>query len=118
MTNTITFDQLPLAVTELLREISSIKQILLNNSYEKPVEENDQLLSIKEAANFLNLSVPTIYSKVSKSELPVMKQGNRLYFSRKELMEYLKLGRKKTNDEIAQEAKTYLSNKKGLNNEK
>ena len=43
----------------------------------------------------------------------------RLYFSRTELLEYLKDGRKKSNAEIEQEAKAYLSNnKKGLNNGK
>jgi len=55
------------------------------------------------------LTVPTIYSKVSKGELPVMKRSKRLYFSSTELMKYLKRGRKKSNAEIEQEAKAYLS---------
>ena len=54
----------------------------------------ERLLTIQEAAEFLSLSVPTLYSKVSKGELPVMKRGKRLYFSRTELMEYIKQGRK------------------------
>lgn len=61
---------------------------------------------------FLNLTVPTIYSKVSKGELPVMKRSKRLYFSSTELMEYLKEGRKMSNSEIEQQAETYLSNNK------
>lgn len=74
----------------------------------------EQLFTIQEAANFLNLKVPTIYSKVSRGELPVMKRNKRLYFSSSELMEYLKEGRKKTFSEIEQEAEQYLSkNKKG-----
>jgi excisionase family DNA binding protein len=82
-------------------------------------EQPEQLLTIQEAAEFLSLSVPTLYSKVSKGELPVMKRGKRLYFSRTELMEYVKAGRKKSNAEIEQEAKAYLlNNKKGLNNGK
>lgn len=79
----------------------------------------EQLLTIQEAAEFLSLTVPTMYSKVSKGELPVMKRSKRLYFSRTELLEYLKDGRKKSNAEIEQEAKAYLlNNKKGLNNGK
>ena len=78
-------------------------------------EQPEQLLTIQEAAQFLNLTVPTIYSKVSKGELPVMKRSKRLYFSSTELMEYLKEGRKKSNAEIEQEAAAYLSNnRKGL----
>lgn len=76
----------------------------------EPTDQQDQLLDIKQAAEFLNLKVPTIYSKVSKKELPVMKRGKRLYFSRMELMEYIKAGRKKSNAEIEQEAEAYLSN--------
>lgn len=80
-------------------------------------DQPEQLLTIQEAAEFLSLTVPTIYSKVSKGELPVMKRGKRLYFSRTELMEYIKEGRKKTNAEIEAEAEAYLSDKKkGLNN--
>ncbi len=79
----------------------------------------EQLLTIQEAAEFLSLTVPTMYSKVSKGELPVMKRSKRLYFSRNELLDYLKAGRKKSNSEIDAEAKAYLSNKKkGLNNGK
>ena len=79
----------------------------------------EQLLTIQEAAEFLSLTVPTMYSKVSKGELPVMKRSKRLYFSRTELLEYIKDGRKKSNAEIEQEAKAYLlNNKKGLNNGK
>lgn len=82
-------------------------------------DQQEQLLTIQEAAEFLSLTVPTMYSKVSKGELPVMKRGKRLYFSRTELLDYLKGGRKKSNAEIEQEAKAYLSNnKKGLNNGK
>lgn len=78
-------------------------------------EQPEQLLTIQEAAQFLNLTVATIYSKVSKGELPVMKRSKRLYFSSTELMEYLKEGRKKSNAEIEQEAERYLSNnRKGL----
>lgn len=78
-----------------------------------------KLLTIKETADFLSLSVPTIYSKVSRGELPVMKRNGRLYFSTDELVEYLKGGRRKTNAEIENEANAYLLNsKKGLKNGK
>ncbi len=77
----------------------------------------DELLTVQEAANFLKLSIPTIYSKVSRLQLPCMKQGKKVYFSKNELLEYLKAGKKKTFAEIEAEADAYLSNnKKGLNN--
>jgi excisionase family DNA binding protein len=114
----LTFDKLPEAVTMLTKEVSELKRLFIERQ-ETPTEQPEQLLSIQQAAEFLSLSVPTLYSKVSKGELPVMKRSKRLYFSRTELMEYVKAGRKKSNAEIEQEAKAYLSNnKKGLNNGK
>ena len=94
--------------------IDCVNSCLRNNKQESkaPTNQTEQLLTIQEAAEFLSLTVPTMYSKVSKGELPVMKRSKRLYFSRTELLDYLKEGRKKSNAEIEQEAKAYLSNKK------
>ncbi len=114
MTENLTFDQLPKAVTMLTIEVSELKRLLIEKQEQPPTEQPEQLLTVQEAAHFLNLTVPTIYSKVSKGELPVMKRSKRLYFSSIELMAYLKEGRKKSNAEIEQEAEAYLSNKKGL----
>ena len=78
-------------------------------------DQPEQLLTIQEAARFLNLTVPTMYSKVSKGELPVLKRSKRLYFSRTELLEYLKEGRKKSNAEIEEEVNAYFKKKGGDN---
>ena len=110
-TEKLTFDQLPEVLTRLLEKVNRLEELILKTQL-PPTEPKDKLLSVKETAKFLNLSVPTIYSKVSRGELPVMKQGNRLYFSSFELMEYIKDGRQKTNAEIEAEAEAYLSNKK------
>lgn len=89
-----------------IREVNDEKVEILQQ------KQPDQFLTIQQAAELLCLTVPTLYSKVSKNELPVMKRGKRLYFSRTELLEYLKEGRKKSNAEIEAEANSYLSNKK------
>ena len=109
MEKTLTFDQLPEAVTMLTKEVSELKHLLIEKQ-EQPTPEPEKLLTVQETAEFLNLTVPTIYSKTCKGELPVMKRGKRLYFSSIDLMEYLKKGRKKSNAEI--EAEAYLSNNK------
>ncbi|GAB4471379.1 MAG: hypothetical protein OHK0057_14950 [Thermoflexibacter sp.] len=95
---------------------SSVRKVLKEISPQTVVPtDQSELLTIQEAAEFLSLTVPTMYSKVSKREIPCMKRSKRLYFSRTELLEYLKQGRKKSNAEIEQEAKEYLK-KKGGNN--
>lgn len=72
------------------------------------LNQNEQLLTVEDAAKFLSLTVPTIYSKVSRGELPFMKRSKRLYFSKEELLKYVKAGRKQTNAEIESEANLYL----------
>jgi|TARA_B110000908_G_C10167912_1_gene409359 excisionase family DNA binding protein len=114
MTENLTFDQLPKAVTMLTKEVSELKSLLIEKQEQPTTEQLEQLLTVKEAAKFLHLAVPTLYSKVSKGELPYMKRSKRLYFSITELLDYLKDGRNKSNYEIEKEAEAYLlTNKKG-----
>lgn len=86
-----------------------------SNTNDKLNGNSDQLLTIQEAADLLNITKATAYSKVSKGELPYYKQGKHLHFLRNELMDYIKKGRVKTNAEIEAEAGNSLINKKGVN---
>ena len=101
---------------------SSVRKVLKETPPQtvEPTEQPEQLLTIDEVATLLHLTKPTVYSKVSKNEMPgVCKQGKRLYFDRQTIIDWIKQGRKKSNAEIEQEAKAYLlNNKKGLNNGK
>ena len=104
----LTFDNLPDAVFQLNEKLDRIEKMLLHNKSNTSIEETSDLLTIEEASEFLHLSKATLYSKVSKNELPYMKRSKRLYFSKSELTEYLKKGRIQTNDEVQDDAHTYL----------
>jgi len=94
-------------------KLDSLEKLLLQKSGEA-IPAPDKLLNIKQAAEMLSLSVPTIYGLVHRAEIPVSKRGKRLYFSKAELTQWIKDGRKKTNTEIAAEAAQYLTkNKRG-----
>ncbi len=63
-----------------------------------PNETNDdKLLTVADAASFLSLSIPTIYSLVSRREIPFLKpEGTkRVYFLKEDLRNYIKEGRQK-----------------------
>lgn len=104
--------------TEELQSIinKSVKQALKEhqetqvNTTEK--NEEKDLLNVKEAAELLDLTIPTIYSKVSRGQLPFKKNAKRLYFSRKELLESLNDKKKKaqTHEELENQANKYLNN--------
>ncbi len=119
MNKDLTFNDLPEAVTMLINEVSELRKLLLEKQEQQLQAPSEKLLSIKEAADFLNLTVPTIYSKVSRNELPYMKQGKRLYFSSTDLMNYIKEGKHKSNAEIEAEAEAYMSkSEKGVRYDK
>ncbi|MCT4664945.1 MAG: helix-turn-helix domain-containing protein [Flavobacteriales bacterium] len=108
MTEDLSFDKLPKAVAILMKEVFEIKRLLVEIEGQNNIPEPELFLTIKETAKFLNLKVPTIYSKVSRGELPVMKRGKSLYFSKAELIEYLKEGRKMSNSDLDKQVENYL----------
>lgn len=71
----------------------------------------ERKLNAPNAAEFLGITLPTLYSKCSKGELPVCKApgSKRLFFFEKDLINYLKSGRKKSNTEIQAEAEKYFN---------
>ena len=91
------------AIERLLYEIKSGKQV--DNV---PVVYANELMNVQQVAEYLTLSVQTIYSLVHKMEIPNSKRGKRLYFKRSEIDEWIRQSRRKTRVEIEQEATNYL----------
>lgn len=106
----ITITQITPPELETLIE-NTIKRVL-GVQQTPPYPQADEVLTINQAAEMLSLSVPTIYGLVHRAVIPVSKRGKRLYFSKAELTQWIKDGRKKTTKEIAAEAQQYLKSKK------
>jgi excisionase family DNA binding protein len=94
------FDEIAERLTRIEKCLISLKEREMPESS----EAYNRPLTIKDAAKLLNLSIATIYSKVSRKELPVNRQGGRLYFFNDDLIDYIKKGRKKTSQELRIEA--------------
>ena len=89
-----TFDQIPVMMNKIHDKLEHLEKLIIRISI---VEENkEEILNIQEASKLLNLSVSTIYSKVCKREIPVNKQGKRIYFYKHELMKWTEAGGVKT----------------------
>jgi len=71
-------------------------------------QNNKDLLSINEASIHLNLAIPTLYGLVSNGSIPYMKKGKKLYFSKLELTDWIKSGRRKTSAEKKDEINALL----------
>ncbi|MCB9033224.1 MAG: helix-turn-helix domain-containing protein [Chitinophagales bacterium] len=96
-------------IDERLERIENFLAILTNQSTNgKSQNDITEFLTVEQTAEFLSLSIPTIYGLISKKELPVMKRGKRCYFDKTELVAYLKAGRKKTKAEIKAKAENHF----------
>ena len=106
---------------EIEARLSNIENLILDLKHQPKqvsTDQTEQFLTIQQAAELLNLSVPTIYGYVHRAEIPVCKRAGtkKLIFRKQELMEWVKVGRKKTVSEIEAEANQYFTKKKGANN--
>ena len=111
------FENLPIAVNRIYSKIEKIEELLVK-SQSLSVKHSEEFLTVEEAASFLRLSVPTIYGLISRNAIPSMKRSKRVYFSKTELENYLKEGKKKSSEELIKETDLFILNKKGGRNGK
>lgn len=95
---------------ELKEQMLELKTLIQADKITQVLEE-DKPLDIKEVADLINLTKPTLYGYVQRNEIPHYKRGNRLYFFKTEIIEWLKKSKVKTLDEINLETDNYLKNK-------
>jgi excisionase family DNA binding protein len=86
---------------------SAIKEVL-KEELQNLKSNQPETFSIKEAASFLKLKITTLYEKTSRKLIPHFKKGNKLYFNRVELEDWINQGKVKTQQEIEGSAATYL----------
>lgn len=102
---------IPISINELESLVYNVvRKALLECTVQNAMHtETDQFLTIKQASELIFLKVSTIYGLVHRAEIPVCKTGKRLYFSKKELTEWVKTGKRKTNSELETEANIYIN---------
>lgn len=112
--NTVNFENLPSAVEALKNEVKEMKALLIKKAETQPESINP--LGIKDVAKLTSLTVPTLYGYCQRNEIPYQKKGNRLYFFKSEIIDWIKTGKQKTLKELNAEADEILCNKnKGMN---
>jgi excisionase family DNA binding protein len=82
-----------ISAPELETLIQGVIEKALKGHQPEAKPDEPELLTIDEASAFLRLAKPTIYSMVSRGRLPYMKRAKKLYFSKVQLMDYLKAGK-------------------------
>jgi len=107
------FEQLPNVIADLTNEVREMKALLLQKA--EPQQEIETPIQLDEVVPITGLTKPTLYGYCQRNEIPYHKKGNRLYFFKSEIIDWIKTGKQKTLKELQAEAEEYLSNKnKGL----
>lgn len=86
------FEDLPKAVHQITEQLTRLEELVASKLSGSPAETEEQFMTVEQAAQYLHLSVQTLYGKVCRRTIPFMKRSKRLYFSRDELKSYLKDG--------------------------
>lgn len=84
------FEQKPLQLNR--EELINLIREIVRDEIQKipsPTLTEPEFLSIKEASNYLNLAVTTLYEKTSLKLIPFHKRDKKLYFKKQELAEWL-----------------------------
>ena len=95
VTNNLSFDQLPKAVGELLTKVDYVISRLDEKKEadgSSPTPDDDQMMTMEEACLFIGKKRSTMYSLTSERRIPYRKRGNKLYFFKKELIEWIQSG--------------------------
>lgn len=87
----------PDELREIIREELEVVLRKIDTKIEDPASD---VLSIEKAAELLKLSKTTIYGLVNRRSIPHSKKGKRLYFSKDDLIEWMKSGKRRTRQEI------------------
>jgi len=92
---------------EITTRLTRIENLLLEKESRKPdpvLPVTDKLLNITQASQLINMTKGSLYGLVHKGKVPYSKPGKLLYFSEKELREWVQSGRRQTSQEIQAEA--------------
>lgn len=116
-----TFDDLPQAVSEILRRLDRIERKLeIREEGDEGKEEEERVLNTEQAAELLGIAKGTVYKKLHADELPCYRpQGfKKVLFLKSDLIEFIRSGRVKTAEEMSKEAVEKMQEMRRKNKEK
>ena len=98
--------------SQIKYKLDKIEQLIKSNNTKKanttPIRDADEFMGIKQVADLLGLAKPTIYGLVHKRKIPFMKRGKKLYFSKKDVTNWIYTTGTSSKDEIDNLANDYV----------
>ena len=100
------FEQMPNILKRIEDRLDKIEEILIDR-IQNELPEID-FIGAQEACEILKISLATLYSKVSLREVPYYKKGNRLHFSKTELLHWIREGKRKSLSELNEQGNSII----------
>ena len=106
----LTHDQIPKALGLLLTKVDNLERKFLTR---QTPSEHPKYLTIDELCEYdpAKRSKATFYGYVHRREIAFTKKGKKLLFLKSDIDAWLQSGRRKTGDEISQEADSYIQSR-------
>lgn len=109
----IKFENLPEAVEKLIQGQEELRNLI--QGLTEYSSDDEEPMTIDEVAEFTRFKKNTIYSYVQSNKIPYNKKGNRLFFYKAEVTDWIKDSKQKSVSEINTDVDTFLSKQnKGL----
>lgn len=110
---TLTFEQLPQAVSLLIDEVKELKVLLRNTNND--AEPSDRWFNLQELCEYLpdRPARQTVYGWIGQRAVPYHKKGKKLQFLKSEIDAWLKTDKHKTAAELHAEAIAFVNSKRG-----
>lgn len=118
MESPITFENLPQAVQKLHERFDRMEQLLKERGKPPDQPPDKILMTVKELAVFLSISVQSVYTLMHNRSIAYHKKEKLCYFFMSDVLEWLRSGRQKPSEEIEAMANNYLHNKNLKKNKK
>jgi excisionase family DNA binding protein len=94
--------------------LSNIENLLIDLKHSpKETIKLPDVGGIAVAMEITGLAKQTVYQLVSKNQIPFMKKGGKLYFSRAQLLEWINSGKRKTVDDLIGETNKLINKNSG-----
>ena len=90
--------------------LSAVREAITEYRLEasEKAEPLEDIMNSRETAQFLDIKLNTLYIKTHRGDLPFMKKGRKVYFSRKQLLEWMSEGRRSMSNDFIKQADSRL----------
>lgn len=112
MNEVITFETMPKAMAYLIGKVEALEKALSEKN--EPAAPADKWLNLDELIDYHpdHPAKSTVYNQVSRGEIPYHKNGKKLRFLQSEIDAWLSGGKRRSNDELRDEADKYCETRK------